>query len=78
LSTFIQAYRNTENLEDWLQRLTDEINNSMGKAEFEGSGSPEGVITAEPRSFYVDTAGGAGTVLYVKQSGTGNTGWILV
>ena len=41
-----------------------------------GSGSPESSVTANPGSLYTDTAGGAGTTLYVKESGTGNTGWI--
>jgi len=39
------------------------------------SGTPEGAITAAVGSLYMNTAGGAGTVLYVKQVGTGNTGW---
>jgi hypothetical protein len=41
-----------------------------------GSGSPEGVITAGVGSLYTRTDGGAGTTLYVKESGTGNTGWV--
>ena len=41
-----------------------------------GSGSPESVVTAPVGSMYTDTAGGAGTTLYVKESGTGSTGWI--
>lgn len=40
-----------------------------------GNGSPEGAVTAAVGSLYLNTAGGAGTVLYVKQTGTGNTGW---
>lgn len=40
-----------------------------------GTGSPEGVVTAPVGSLYSRTDGGAGTTLYVKQSGTGNTGW---
>lgn len=44
----------------------------------QGSGSPEGVVTATPTRLYMDTAGTAGNILYVKKSGTGNTGWILV
>jgi hypothetical protein len=43
---------------------------------FEGAGSPEGVVTAVPGKLYTDTGGGAGTTLYVKESGTGNTGWV--
>ncbi len=41
-----------------------------------GFGSPEGVITAPTGSFYLAAAGGSGTTLYVKESGTGNTGWV--
>lgn len=38
--------------------------------------SPEGRYTAPVGSLYTRTNGGAGTVLYVKESGTGNTGWV--
>jgi hypothetical protein len=41
-----------------------------------GTGSPEAVVTAPRGSLYLRTDGGAGTTLYVKESGTGNTGWI--
>jgi len=41
-----------------------------------GNGSPEGVVTATPGSIYTSTAGGTGTTLYVKETGTGNTGWV--
>jgi hypothetical protein len=41
-----------------------------------GSGSPEGVVTAVVGKLYTRTDGGAGTTLYVKESGTGNTGWV--
>lgn len=41
-----------------------------------GTGSPEGVVTAGVGSFYSRTDGGAGTSFYVKESGTGNTGWV--
>ncbi len=40
-----------------------------------GSGSPEGVVTAPTGSIYLNLNGGANTTLYVKTSGTGNTGW---
>jgi hypothetical protein len=39
-------------------------------------GSPEGVVTAAVGSLALRTDGGASTTLYVKQSGTGNTGWV--
>lgn len=41
-----------------------------------GAGSPEGVLTAPVGSLYTNTAGGAGTTLYVKESGVSNTGWV--
>ena len=41
-----------------------------------GSGSPESVVTAPVGSMYTRTDGGAGTTLYVKESGTGSTGWV--
>lgn len=41
-----------------------------------GTGSPNTVITAQIGSLYVRTDGGASTTLYVKESGTGNTGWV--
>lgn len=41
-----------------------------------GSGSPEGVVTAPVGSTYRRTDGGAGTSFYVKESGTGSTGWV--
>jgi hypothetical protein len=41
-----------------------------------GSGSPEGVVTAPVGSLFSRSDGGAGTSLYVKQSGSGNTGWV--
>lgn len=41
-----------------------------------GTGSPEGVVTAGVGSTFQRTNGGAGTCLYVKESGSGNTGWV--
>lgn len=41
-----------------------------------GAGSPEGTVTANVGSLYTRTNGGAGTTLYVKESGAGNTGWV--
>lgn len=41
-----------------------------------GSGTPEGAVTAAVGSTYQRTDGGAGTSFYVKESGSGNTGWV--
>lgn len=41
-----------------------------------GAGSPEGVVTGDIGNIYLNTSGGAGTTLYVKESGTAtNVGW---
>jgi hypothetical protein len=40
-----------------------------------GTGSPEGVLIASPGALYLNLSGGTSTTLYVKTSGTGNTGW---
>lgn len=42
---------------------------------FSGTGSPETVLTAPIGSLYVNVSGGAGTTLYVKESGSLATGW---
>lgn len=41
-----------------------------------GVGTPENAVTATVGSLYLRTDGGAGTALYVKESGTSNTGWV--
>ena len=42
-----------------------------------GAGSPESVIIGSVGDIYTRTDGGAGTTLYVKESGAAtNTGWV--
>ena len=43
---------------------------------FNGTGSPEGVVTAPAGSIYLNRAGGILTSIFVKQTGTGNTNWV--
>ena len=43
-----------------------------------GTSTPEGAITAGIGSLFINKSGGTGTTLYVKQTGTGNTGWAAV
>lgn len=44
---------------------------------FRGSGSPEGVVTADIGSLYLRSDGGAGTSMYAKEANNGaNTGWV--
>lgn len=40
-----------------------------------GTGSPEGAVTGNVGDIYIRTDGTPGATLYVKESGTGNTGW---
>lgn len=49
---------------------------STGPTITAGVGSPEGVVSARIGSLYQRTDGDAATSLYVKESGTGNTGWV--
>lgn len=41
----------------------------------DGTGSPEGVVTAPVGTIYRDTAATNGAILWIKASGSGNTGW---
>lgn len=41
-----------------------------------GTNTPEGALSAPVGSIYMRDNGGAVTTLYVKESGTGNTGWV--
>lgn len=41
-----------------------------------GAGSPEGVVTASPGQTYLNTT--APEELWIKKTGTGNTGWLLL
>ena len=41
-----------------------------------GTGSPETVVPAPVGSQFIRTDGGAATSFYVKETGTGNTGWV--
>ncbi|MEE4566823.1 pyocin knob domain-containing protein [Paenibacillus polymyxa] len=45
---------------------------------FSGNGSPEGAVSAPVGSLYRRLDGYAGETLYIKESGTGNTGWRAV
>lgn len=59
---------------DWMESITRAVNNL---APLTGSGTPETFISAEPGRWYVDTTAAAGSGVYFKESGTGNTGWVL-
>jgi len=50
--------------------------NVGGANVFAGSGDPNGVVSAPPGSMYLNTAGGTGQSLWIKEAGSGKTGWI--
>jgi hypothetical protein len=49
---------------------------STGPVDAFGAGTPEGTVTAVVGSTFRRTNGGVGASFYVKESGTGNTGWV--
>jgi len=51
---------------------------AFGANYFQGSGTPEGVVTAAIGSWFSRSDGGQATAVYYKESGSGNTGWIGV
>lgn len=53
------------------------VSGRTGQKWCSGSGSPNSVLVGSPGDLYTNTAGGAGTTLYVKESGSAtNTGWV--
>jgi hypothetical protein len=51
---------------------------TSGQRVVTGSGSPEGAITAPVGSLYMRSDGGTDTSIYIKETGSGNTGWIAI
>ena len=43
-----------------------------------GNGAPESVVTAPVGSIFMRVNGGASTTMYLKETGTGSTGWRAV
>ncbi len=52
-----------------------DIKFGAGAGIMSGSGDPSGVITAPIGTLFLRIDGGIGTSLYVKEVGSGNTGW---
>ena len=72
ISFKLQSYPGDDPSERW--QLTVEDANDNEIYDWRDT-SPETVITATVGSLWLRTDGGAGTTLYVKETGTGNTGW---
>lgn len=65
----------TQRAAEFIEEITRQVNFNTVES---GSGSPEGIISAEPNKLYMDTSGTTGNIMYVKKTGAGNTGWVLV
>ena len=67
-------------MQDFLDDLLDAVRSYqlVGNdiQDLAGTGTPEGNVTARIGSTYRRDDGGAGTSFYVKESGTGATGWV--
>lgn len=57
-------------------KSTGEVELASGARVLSGFGTPEGSVSAVVGSFYLRRDGGANTTLYIKESGSGNTGWV--
>lgn len=64
--------------EFWFTNVQTFVNLLLNGVQF-GEGTPNGAVTAKQGSLYLRSDGGAGTTLYVKESGgvttPTNTGW---
>ena len=58
--------------------VTGDIGIYNGPSIKSGTNTPEGAVTAPVGSLFLRTNGGSVSTLYVKESGTGNTGWSAV
>jgi hypothetical protein len=67
---------NTVGLDDYLDNPTPSTVTVNGSKWAAGTGTPEGTVAGNVGDIYTRTDGGAGTTLYIKESGTGNTGWV--
>lgn len=59
---------------EFLEDVTTQVNKSTITT---GNGSPEGVIPGTPGETYMDQTGSSGNIFYIKQTGSGKSGWIL-
>jgi hypothetical protein len=66
--------RATEEFHTWMDQMTNAVNDIP---PLTGTGTPEGSVVASVGRWYVDTSAAAGTGIYFKETGDGDTGWVL-
>lgn len=68
------TFRRDKNRDNEIRKLYELI--YSGGIVLRGTGSPEGVVSADIGVMYQREDGGANTSLYVKESGSGSIGWV--
>ena len=61
----------TQEMHNWMAIITDAVNDGP---PLTGTGTPEAVVVASVGRWFVDTAAND---VYFKETGDGDTGWIL-
>lgn len=59
-----------------LKRFVERYQRPAPAYVLQGAGSPEGAVVAPVGTLYLRSDGGAGTTLYVKESGDDENGWV--
>ena len=68
----IWQYRDVLGVPTWVDIIGPDV------LFFSGTGTPEGAVAAEVSSLFHRTDGGSGTSVYIKESGSGDTGWAAI
>lgn len=68
----VYSHRDQTELRRIIEQALNRIENT---GVLSGTGTPESVVAAPVGTLFRRLDGGAGTSLYVKESGTGTTGW---
>lgn len=82
IDNVMRGYSSTGNLrignnstDPGVKLAIDGVLSINGSKKTTGTGSPEGVVTGNVGDEFNRTDGGVGTTKYIKESGSGNTGW---
>lgn len=77
----MSAFESEAALQEFISRYLDRhamgvlIRQLQGRLRT-GVGDPNGAVSAVVGTLYLRSDGGASTTLYVKESGTGSSGWV--
>lgn len=67
--------RTEQTMRAWMDQVTELLNRLE---MLEGDGDPETVVTANKKQLYFNNTGSAGTLVYVKSTDGGKTGWVAI